>query len=82
MQYPTVHLNGTSEERLLDGYTHAMSALLNAIKAMEDCAPNGRDYYVNDGDISAAAAEHAARVASLVAVRCDLNELAEHVAGL
>ena len=82
MQYPTVHLNGTSEESLLDGYASANNALLAAIAALEACAPNGRDYYVNGGDINAACAEHKNRIAALTAVRCDINELAEHVAGL
>ena len=83
MQYPTVHLNGTSEEALLEGYCNANNALLDAIKALEDCAPNARDYYVTKiGDINAASAEHANRIADLVAVRRDINLIAEHVAGL
>ncbi len=82
MQYPTVHLNGTSEDQLLEGYSNAMTALLDAITALEACSPNARDYYVNGGDINAACAEHANRVADLVAVRRDINRLAEHVAGL
>jgi len=82
MQYPTVHINGTSEDQLLEGYCDAMNALLDAIKKLEACSPNARDYYVNDGDINAACTEHANRVADLIAVRRDINKLAEHVAGL
>ena len=82
MEYPTVHLNGTSEESLLDGFSAAHNAIIDAIKAMEDCAPNARDYYVNYGSIHIAISEHSARVASLVAVRDDIMELAEHVAGV
>ena len=52
-QYPTVHLNGTSKDTLLNAYTAANSALLNALEALEACAPNGRDYYVS-GDIGKA----------------------------
>ena len=82
MQLPTVHLNGTPESVLLKGFTDAMTALLDAIHALEACSPKLRDYYVNGGDINAACAEHKNRVADLVAVRRDINKLAEHVAGL
>ena len=82
MQMPTIHLNGTSPDSLLGSYCTAMNALLDAIKTVEACAPNGRDYYVNGGDIKAACSEHANRVAKLVDVRRDLNTMAEHVAGL
>ncbi len=82
MQYPTIHLNGTSEESLLDGYSSANNALLAAIAALEACSPNGRDYYVDGCDINAACSEHKNRIADLTAVRRDINKLAEHVAGL
>lgn len=81
MQFPTVHINGTSKAALLEGYCDAMNALLDAIKALETCSPNARDYYVNDGNINAACHEHANRIADLVALRRDINKLAEHVAG-
>ncbi len=80
MELPTIHLNGTSAESLLEGYCDATDALLTAIKAMEACAPNARDYYVNDGDFSKARREHSARIEQLVAVRREINDLAEHVA--
>ncbi len=82
MQYPTIHLNGTSEESLLEGYACANNALLAAISALEACSPNARDYYIDGGDINAACSEHKNRIAHLTVVRRDINKLAEHVAGL
>ncbi len=41
---PTVHLNGTSGQDLLDQYADAISAVQNAMAKIP--APNGRDYYV------------------------------------
>ncbi len=78
-QYPTVHMNGTSKDALLDAYTAANSALLDALEALEACAPNGRDYYMS-GDISKAITEHNIRTAAITTVRREINLLAEHVA--
>ena len=47
---PTVHMNGTPKERLLEGNTD----ILHAINDLEDtickCVFHGRDYYVLDAD--------------------------------
>ena len=47
---PTVHLNGTSKEMLLEGNTD----ILHKIHDLEDtickCVFHGRDYYVQDED--------------------------------
>ena len=81
MQLPTIHINGTSTSELLDGYMDAMDALLTAINALEQRPPNARDYYISEGaDFHEAFAEHKNRVATIVAVRREINQLAEHVA--
>jgi hypothetical protein len=43
---PTVHLNGTSRERLLTGYHKAYKLLCAASEAFAEIEFNGRDYYV------------------------------------
>ena len=43
---PTVHLNGTSRDGLLEGYIAAMDAIRLAMKALQSAAPHPRDYYV------------------------------------
>ena len=82
MQLPTIHINGTSADSLLDDYGNCMNALLDAINTLQRCGPNGRDYYINGGDIKTAIAEHDSRVGRLVAIRDEINTIAEHVAGL
>jgi hypothetical protein len=80
MQFPTVHLNGTSPESLIDGYTAALESVEAAIRAVIDTAPNGRDYYPKGPHaIHEATKEHADRVAKLNQVRGDLLALREWI---
>jgi hypothetical protein len=73
---PTIHLNGTSRERLAEGYADAASKLREAISALAAAGPNRRDYYPQGLDIyTVAAADHEDRIA-----RAEVYELAEHVA--
>jgi len=80
---PTVHLNGTSRDDLLDGYIAAMDAIRLAIQAVQAAAPNARDYYVQS-NMSAHLArdEHFTRLARLRETLDELNTIAEHVAGV
>jgi hypothetical protein len=55
MLIPTVHLNGTSGEDLLDQYGSAVEAVREAIDAVCDTGPNARDYYVHGADAVLAA---------------------------
>lgn len=78
MMIPTVHLNGTTGEVLLDQYTAAAQAVQKAISALCDGGPNARDYYVQGPDAGfAAQREHEARVKTLKTVRDELTAIAE-----
>ncbi len=80
MLIPTVHLNGTAGEDLLDQYGSAIEAVREAIDAVCDTGPNARDYYVQGPDAGLAAQrEHKARVAALKRVRDELTAIAEGV---
>jgi len=80
---PTVHLNGTSRDSLLDDYMAAMDAIRLAMKALQSAAPNARDYYVQAGDTFCMAQnQHFVRLARLRETLDELNTLAEHVAGV
>lgn len=46
---PTVHLNGTSRERLLEGYQEAYEKLVEFRDALRGIEFNARDYYVKPG---------------------------------
>lgn len=77
---PTIHMNGTTGEVLLDQFTAAAAAVQKAIDAACDAGPNARDYYVQGPDAPLTAQrEHEARVTSLKRVRDDLAAIAEGI---
>ena len=85
LEVPTIHLNGTSKERLLEAIEEAHLKIDHAIKALTECAPNGRDYYVGlkagatYDRLEKALAEHSVRIAALLTVQRELGTLAEAI---
>jgi hypothetical protein len=80
MLVPTIHLNGTSRESLLQGYCNAVHALQQAVTAVALACPHGRDYYPQgDGAIHMAMREHEARITKLLEVIKELETIAEKV---
>ena len=80
MMVPTIHLNGTSRQELLDGYVVALSAVCDALIAVGKSYPNGRDYYVQGPDAThKAMEEHRSRLERLKSVRDELNTIAEEI---
>ena len=76
MTTPTIHLNGSSAERLMAGYEQACDKLQEALLAMGQCSPHGRDYYPQGPDaISAASKEHQARMDKLRAMYDEMTQL-------
>ena len=47
---PTIHLNGTPRDRLLEGNTRILGAITDLNEAIQSCEFHGRDYYVQDND--------------------------------
>jgi len=47
---PTVHLNGTSKEMLLQGNVKILSAINELRETISSCEFHGRDYYVQDNN--------------------------------
>jgi hypothetical protein len=67
---PSVHLNGTSRDSLVEQAAEAARALDSALDAMCAAAPNARDYYVQaPGAFERACGEHEQRVAAVQAVK-------------
>lgn len=63
---PTVHNNGTSKDALLEQLIDAREKLLDAIKALENCSPHSRDYYMRGDSVWAQARdEHINRITSV-----------------
>ena len=76
MQLPTIHLNGTSKERLIEDLCHASHALDAAYDALRQTAPNGRDYYPQGPDALAKATdEHHRRLGRLDEIKKEVDEL-------
>lgn len=77
MQIPTIHLNGTSKEELVEALCNARAAIDDAITALRKTTPNGRDYYPQGPKATEwAVAEHSVRVHKLMEVRDEIEELA------
>lgn len=75
---PTIHLNGTSREALLEGYCEAVHALHEAGRKLAAAAPNGRDYYPQAaGAINVAMDQHEARMTKLREIITELETIAE-----
>lgn len=80
MIYPTIHLNGTAKEDLVERWNDAYTAVVEAIGRLQESGPNGRDYYPQGpAAFTQAQAEHLERLHKLQSVRADLDELREHV---
>lgn len=78
---PSIHLNGSSQQSLLDSVCSAGEAVSAAINALYDMAPNARDYYPQGPTAyPTARADHDARIAKLQDVRRELEALAESIA--
>ena len=79
MTKPTIHLNGTGAESLLEGYRNAMEAVRDAMDKVDESAPNARDYYPQGpAAYTIARQEHDDRYMKLDAVRHELTQLAMH----
>ena len=79
---PSVHINGTSKQALLEDLTHAGHAIVQAISALQMVAPHGRDYYPQGSDaLRVATSEHLARIQKLQDILSEIAYIADKVAG-
>jgi len=77
VRVPTIHLNGTSKEALLEQVVAAQAAVCAALHALREAWPNGRDYYPQGpGALREAEAEMNSRCARLDSVDRELGALA------
>lgn len=76
---PIVHRNGTSRQALLDQLCTAYRAVQDAINAVVQASPNGRDYYPEPGRLQKAEAQYRARIEHLQAVADSLIAEAEAI---
>ncbi len=77
---PTIHLNGTSRDALLEAYCDAIQALHAAGRKLAATYPNGRDYYPQKaGALGIAINQHEARMNKLREIIRELNTIAESI---
>lgn len=82
MIHPTIHINGTSKNELLEQWNNAYGALIDARRALTNAAPNGRDYYPQGlSAITTAVAEHEARVFKIDSILNEIENLRERATG-
>jgi hypothetical protein len=80
MQAPTIHLNGSSPDSLIEENLAALRALQAAVEALQAASPNGRDYYVSGPEAyPQARKEHEARLHRLAET---MRELAGIIAAI
>ena len=80
MMKPTIHLNGTSQQSLAEGYEKSVNALRVAQDALCAAAPNGRDYYPQGDSASYTARdEHQDRLKRTKSVIEELEALWESI---
>jgi hypothetical protein len=86
MRKPSIHINGSSARSLFDGYYAALQAMQAARWALTDCAPHGRDYYLQEATpgrgcdaANEAMDEHRARLINVDTICTELEALAFHV---
>lgn len=80
MKLPTIHLNGTSSEELVQQACDAANAISVALTALSQAWPNGRDYYPQGNTaLREAEAEWESRRQRLQSV---YNELMEFVTSI
>jgi len=70
---PIIHLNGDRAETLVAALEHAYTAVQEAIEALRQCAPNGRNYYPEPGLLERAQIQYSTRQTHLEAVRYSLQ---------
>jgi hypothetical protein len=74
---PTIHVNGTSRDSLLEDFCAAIDAIHDAGRKLARATPNGRDYYTQGpAAILSAMAQHEARMAKLKSIAAELEDIA------
>ena len=66
---PQININGSSADDLINPRLQAMDHLMDAIEALSQAVPNGRDYLGNNTACIADREEHYDRIKAIKAIR-------------
>jgi hypothetical protein len=76
---PIIHPNGDRKDTLIANLKYAYRVTMAAMDALQQCAPNGRNYYSEPGRLQRAKAQHRRRQAHLHAVLDELRTEADQI---
>jgi hypothetical protein len=76
---PTLNINGTDAFDLINPRRDAMDHLMDAIEALKQVTPNGRDYICDRERLIADRNTHFDRIAALHTLRNELLDEALHI---
>jgi hypothetical protein len=76
---PTLNINGTDAFDLINPRREAMDHLMDAIEALKQVTPNGRDYLCQRDRLTADRNTHFDRLAALHTLREELLDEALHI---
>ena len=80
LKVPTIHLNGTSKDALIESYCEAIDALHEAGRKIAAAYPNARDYYVQGPDAACAAMrQHELRLEKLKSIVTELETMVQAI---
>ena len=80
MTSPTIHMNGTIADDLLEYYMEAASSIREAAEKVAKNGPNARDYYVQAGPaFTLARTEHEQRIWRLREVLAEIEEIMQNI---
>jgi hypothetical protein len=78
--FPTIHLNGSSKERLLEQLQAARAAGTDFVQCLEAMTPHDRDYYPQGPDAGKQARDqHHDRLHAVYVVQDELNRLYRNI---
>ncbi len=75
MEKPIINLNGDRAETLTQGYTKARRAVSDALAALFECTPHGRNYPMGNDSYRLARGEHGNRIIKLGKILRELQDL-------
>ena len=78
LMIPVITLGGSHADTLVTDHMDAAQYLEAALKAMAECAPNGRDYLTGDA-WQAAVKQFELRVSAVRKARDEMAEIAERI---
>mgnify|MGYP001612338421 CR=1 FL=1 len=80
LMVPTIHINGSSRERLVEDLCDAVTALHDAKTALNRTTPNGRDYYPQGKEaLDRALRAHERRMSSLGVIIDELTAIVDEI---